>query len=326
MTDAQSTTPAPPPSPPSPPSPPGPASGLAVPAGSLVWARRRAAAARFWQGYRGNRAGLAGLALLILFAAAALLAPVLTGGREAISIIDAPGTPLQAPGGGYPLGTDGYGRSELALLLWGARISLTVGFLATFLSMAIGALLGILAGHFGGWLGTVIMRITDWFLVVPTLVLAVALAAVLSRGTGTIILAIGITTWPRTARLVRAQTLAVEGRPYIERSRALGGGHWHVMSRHVLPNVMPLVLAQTTLTVANAILTESTLAFLGLSDPNSVSWGGILQDARQAGAVSAGDWWTLLPPGLAIAVVALSFTLCGRAVESVLNPRLRGER
>ncbi|WP_051939769.1 ABC transporter permease [Phaeacidiphilus oryzae] len=297
-----------------------------APGGSLAWARRRAATARFWQAYRADRAGLAGLALLLLFVGAAVLAPVLTGGPQAVSIIDAPGTPLQPPGAGYPLGTDGYGRSELALLLWGARISLTVGFLATFLSMAIGAVLGILAGHFGGWPATVLMRITDWFLVLPTLVLAVALASVLSPGTATIVLAIGVTTWPRTARLVRAQTLAVEGRPYIERSRALGGGHRHVMARHVLPNVMPLVLAQTTLTVANAILTESTLAFLGLGDPGTVSWGGLLQDARQAGAVSAGDWWTLLPPGLAIAAVALSFTLCGRAMESALNPRLRGGR
>ena len=133
------------------------------------------------------------------------------------------------------------------------------------------------------------MRITDWFLVMPTLVLAIALATVMSRSLGTIILAIGVTTWPTTARLVRAQTLAVESRPYIERARALGGGHWHVMSRHVLPNVMPLVLAQTTLIISTAILTEATLAFLGLGDPTVVSWGGLLQDAREAGAVSAGQ-------------------------------------
>ncbi|MFC3351070.1 ABC transporter permease [Streptomyces echinoruber] len=166
------------------------------------------------------------------------------------------------------------------------------------------------------------MRVTDWFLVMPTLVLAVALTAVLPRSLGTVILAIGVTTWPTTARLVRAQTLAVEARPYIERARALGGGHAHVMTRHVLPNVMPLVLAQTTLMVSSSILTEATLAFLGLGDPTVVSWGGLLQDAREAGAVSAGDWWYLVPPGLAIAGVALAFTLCGRAVETVLNPRL----
>ncbi|MGW2111194.1 ABC transporter permease, partial [Streptomyces sp. NPDC001948] len=164
--------------------------------------------------------------------------------------------------------------------------------------------------------------ITDWFLVMPTLVLAIALATVMDRSMWTVIIAIGVTTWPTTARLVRAQTLAVESRPYIERARALGGGHGHIMVRHVLPNVMPLVLAQTTLVISSAILTEATLAFLGLSDPTTTSWGGMLQDAREAGAVSAGDWWYLAPPGIAIALVALAFTLCGRAIESVLNPKL----
>src|SRR5690606_40504113 len=127
---------------------------------------------------------------------------------------------------------------------------------------------------------SVMMRVTDWFLVMPTLVLAVELASVMPRSLVTIVVAIGVTTWPTTARLFRAQTLAVETRPYIERARALGGGHWHVMSRHVLPNVMPLVLAQTTLIISSAILAEATLAFLGLSDPTVVSWGGLLQDAR----------------------------------------------
>ncbi|NUW10943.1 ABC transporter permease, partial [Streptomyces sp. CAI-21] len=169
---------------------------------------------------------------------------------------------------------------------------------------------------------TVVMRITDWFLVMPTLVLAIALSTVMARSLWTTILAIGVTTWPTTARLVRAQTLAVESRPYIERARALGGGHGHIMARHVLPNVMPLVLAQTTLVISLAILTEATLAFLGLGDPTVVSWGGLLQDAREAGAVSSGNWWYITPPGLAIALVALAFTLCGRAIESVLNPKL----
>lgn len=238
------------------------------------------------------------------------------------SVTDAPGGPLESPSAQFPLGTDQFGRNLLGLVVWGSRVSLLVGLLAAVLSVAIGAVVGITAGHFRGAYGTVLMRITDWFLVMPTLVLAIALATVMSRSLGTVILAIGVTTWPTTARLVRAQTLAVESRPYIERARALGGGHWHVMSRHVLPNVMPLVLAQTTLMVSSSILAEATLAFLGLGDPTVVSWGGLLQDAREAGAVSSGDWWYLVPPGIAIAVVALAFTLCGRAVESVLNPRL----
>lgn len=262
-----------------------------------------------------------GLATLVLFVLVALTAP-LTVGSDVDSVTDAPGQPLESPSGRFPLGTDQFGRSLLGLLIWGSRVSLLVGLLAAVLSVLIGALIGITAGHFRGWYATVMMRITDWFLVMPTLVLAIVLATVLSRSLGTIVLAIGVTTWPTTARLVRAQTLAVESRPYIERAKALGGGHWHIMSRHVLPNVMPLILAQTTLIISSAILAEATLAFLGLGDPAVVSWGGLLQDAREAGSVSSGDWWYLVPPGIGIAVVALAFTLCGRAVEAVLNPRL----
>lgn len=290
---------------------------------ALARERRRRSVVRFWRQYRTHRAGLFGLAALALFVLLALFAPLLVG-ADAQSVTKAPGPPLQAPSVEFPLGTDKDGRSMLGLLIWGARFSLTVGFLAAGLSVAIGTLIGITAGHYKGWYATVIMRITDWFLVMPTLVLAIALASVLSRSIWTIILAIGVTTWPTTARLVRAQTLAVESRPYIERAKALGGGHAHVMTRHVLPNVMPLVLAQTTLVISSAVLTEATLAFLGLGDPTITSWGGLLQDARDAGATT--KWWYVMPPGIAIALVALSFTLCGRAVESVLNPRLGASR
>ncbi|MFJ6570971.1 ABC transporter permease [Streptomyces sp. NPDC091292] len=309
--------------------PPTPAD-TAAPAGSpqgprspraLAWQRRRHSVVRFWQQYRTHRSGLFGLAALVAFAVIALTAP-LTVGSDVQSVTNAPGGPMERPSGEFWLGTDQFGRDLFGLVLWGSRVSLMVGLLAAVLSVAIGALVGITAGHFRGWYATVIMRVTDWFLVMPTLVLAIALATVMSRSLGTIILAIGVTTWPTTARLVRAQTLAVESRPYIERAKALGGGHGHLMSRHVLPNVMPLVLAQTTLGISNAILSEATLAFLGLGDPTVTSWGGLLQDAREAGAVSSGHWWYLVPPGLAIAAVALAFTLCGRAVESVLNPKL----
>ncbi|WP_432068130.1 ABC transporter permease [Streptomyces sp. C10-9-1] len=288
---------------------------------ALARARRRRSAVRFLAAYRTHRGGVAGLGALVLIGLVALGAPLLVGSGVR-SVADAPGSALEPPSARFPLGTDRFGRSLLGLLVWGARISLTVGLLAAVLSVAIGTLVGIVAGHFGGWPATVLMRVTDWFLVMPTLVLAIVLATVMSRGVATVVVAIGVTSWPTTARLVRAATIAVESRPYIERARALGGGHGHVMRRHVLPNVMPLVLAQTTLGISGAILTEATLAFLGLGDPTVVSWGGMLQDAREAGAVSSGHWWYLAPPGIAIAVVALAFTLCGRAVESVLNPRL----
>lgn len=292
---------------------------------ALVWTRRRRALAGYARAFAGNRGGMAGLAVLVLIALTALTAPLFTD-EAALTLTGAENGRFEPPGPGHPLGTDAFGRSVLDLVVWGARISLTVGFLAAFVSVAVGTLVGVVAGHYGGWAGNVLMRVTDWFAVLPALVMAVALAAVMTRSTLTIIIAIGVTAWPTTARVVRAQTLAVEARPFIERARALGGGHVHVMLRHVLPNVLPVVLAQTTLLVAEAILMEATLAFLGLGDPGTISWGGIIQEARTAGAISSGIWWYMVPPGVAIAVVALSFTMCGRALEGVLNPRLRERR
>ena len=184
---------------------------------------------------------------------------------------------------------------------------------------------GIASGHYRGFGGAALQRLTDWFLVIPFLPLAIVLATVLGGGsTVTIIVVIGVTSWAGTARLIRAQTLSVEGRPYLERSRALGSGNWHQMTRHVLPNVLPLVLANTTLTVAIAILSETTLSFLGLGDPLRPSWGATLDQAFSNGAISAGAWWYLGPPGLCVVLVVLSFTLIGRALEQILNPRLGG--
>jgi peptide/nickel transport system permease protein len=287
---------------------------------AIARARRRAARRRFLREFRDQRAGVVGVATLVVFVAMALLAPLLFSPHE-LRVTEATGPVLAPPSATYPLGTDESGRSVLALVVWGARVSLLVGVAATVISMVIGTLVGIASGHFGGWLGALLERITDWFLVIPFLPLAIVLATVLGASLLNIIVVIGVTSWPGTARLVRAQTLSVEARPYLERARVLGGGHWHQMSRHVLPNVMPLVLANTTLTVAIAILSETTLSFLGLGDPFRVSWGSMLDNAFAAGAISSGAWWYLLPPGLCVIAVVLAFTLVGRAMENVLDPR-----
>ncbi|WP_199444129.1 ABC transporter permease [Umezawaea beigongshangensis] len=292
---------------------------------SIVWRRRRSAAAGVWREFRGNRGGLVGLVVLGAVVVLALLVPLLTdeAGLD-VTRVDAP---LWAPPSAeHWLGTDNTGRDVLLLTWWGTRVSLVVGLAATVLSVGIGSLIGVLAAHFGGWASATLLRVTDFFLVLPSLVLAIALSTVLPRGLGTIVLAIGVTSWPSTALLVRAQTLTIEGRPFIERARALGGGHRHVIGRHVLPAVLPLVFVNTTLTVASAIVAESTLSFLGLGDPTRVSWGSMLHTATVQGAVSKGAWWFLLPPGLGVVVVVLAFTSCGRALETVLDPRLRGER
>jgi peptide/nickel transport system permease protein len=263
-----------------------------------------------------------GLVVLLSTALLAAAAPMLSD-PTGLDVTAARGEPLTAPSGRYLLGTDESGRSILLLTWWGARVSLLVGVAAALLSVGIGTVVGVLAGHFRGLLAAVLLPVTDFVLALPSLVLAIVLAGVLPRGTGAIVLAIGLTGWPLTARLVRAQTLAVEARPYIEAARALGGGHRHVLVRHILPAVAPLLLANGTLTVASAIIAESTLTFLGLGDPGTTSWGAMLKAAVDSGAVTAGAWWYLLPPAVGIVAVVLAVTLCGRAVEAVLNPRLR---
>jgi peptide/nickel transport system permease protein len=288
----------------------------------IAWSRRRASIARTWQEFAGQRAALIGLILLGATVVVALLLPLISD-QSGLDVTKATGEPLSPPNGEFWLGTDNFGRSVLLMTIWGSRISLLVGFSAALLSVVIGTLIGITAAHFGGWVSATLLRFTDFFLVLPSLILAIALSAVLPRGIGTIIVAIGLTAWPSTARLVRAQTLTIESRPYIERSRALGGGHLHVIGKHVLPGVMPLVLANTTLVVGNAVIADATLSFLGVGDPNSVTWGLVLESALNNGAISRGAWWNVLPPGIAIVLVVLFFTLVGRGLETVFNPRLK---
>ncbi|WP_114559547.1 ABC transporter permease [Desertihabitans aurantiacus] len=290
---------------------------------SVVRARRRARAAGLWREFVATRSGLIGLLVLAVVIVLALLAPLLVP-IETLDVTRVTAGINEPPSAAHPLGTDPSGRDVLGMLLWGARVSLLVGFSATAVSMLIGTAVGMAAGHFSGLTQAVIMRVIDFFLVVPSLVLAIVLSAVLSRGLWTIVIAIGVTSWAATARVVRSQTLTIEARPYIERARALGGGHLHVLGRHVLPAVMPLVLANTTLTVGSAVIAESTLSFLGLGDATQFSWGSMLKRALDTGAATAGFWWFVLPPGLAIVLVVLCFTLVGRALEAVLNPTLRG--
>ena len=287
---------------------------------SIQTQRRKAALGRFWWDFRHDRGGMAGLIILSFFIVVAILAPLLIP-ADALDVTKATGERFDGPSLAYPLGTDEDGRSILLLLAYGTRISLTVGLAATLVAMVIGTAVGIMAGHFRGIGSHALVGVTDWFLVIPFLPLAIVLATVLGPSTLNLIIVIGITSWAGTARLIRAQTLSIEGRPYIERSKALGAGNWHQMTRHVLPNVFPLVLANTTLTVAIVILSETTLSFLGLGDPLAPSWGAILDSAFSSGAVSQGAWWYVLPPGICVVLVVLSFTLVGRAMERIVDPR-----
>lgn len=273
--------------------------------------------------FRRNRTGMAALGLLLFFVVVALLAPVLAD-PSGLQVTKATGGILEPPSGDYLLGTDDNGRSILTLLIWGSRISLFVGLLATLISMVIGTVIGLVSGFFEGWGAAVLFRFTEWFLVIPFLPLALILATILGRSLFNIALVIGITSWPATALLIRSQTLSIKERPYLERARVLGANRRHQITRHVLPNVMPMVFANTTLTVAVAILTETTLSFLGLGDPTRVSWGSMLDSAFRVGAMTTGAWWFIVPPGICVVLIVLAFTQVGRALEAVLNPRLRG--
>ncbi|HEX5986725.1 MAG TPA: ABC transporter permease [Nocardioides sp.] len=287
--------------------------------------RRAAAARRTWREFRLHRSGLVGLGMLGFFFLVAIFAPVLAD-PEGLKVTTASGGVLEPPSSEFWLGTDDNGRSVLTLLIWGSRISLFVGLFATAISMLIGTVVGLMAGFLDGWPARVLFRLTEWFLVIPFLPLAIVLASVLGRSLLNIAIVIGVTSWPGTALLIRSQTLSIRERPYLERARVLGAGRGHQMVRHILPNVMPMVFANTTLCVAVAILSETTLSFLGLGDPTRVSWGLMLENAFSVGAMTTGAWWFIIPPGVCVVLVVLSFTLVGQALEEIFNPRLRARR
>ncbi len=286
--------------------------------------RRRRAVARVISRFARSRPGLTGLIVLAVFVAIALAAPLLAPAEQLNPVIArASGNPQWGrPGEFLPLGTDHLRRSVWAQFVWGSRVSLFVGLAATVLTIAIGSTVGIVSGFVGGWTDRTLMRLTEWFLVIPFLPLAIVLASILGRSVWNVIFVIGVTSWPATARLVRAQVLTIKQRLFVDRARSLGAGKWHLIARHVLPNVSGLILATATLAVPISILTETTLSFLGLGDPASASWGKTLEEAFVNGAITRLAWWYFLPAGVGILLVVLAFTLIGRTLEEIADPRL----
>jgi peptide/nickel transport system permease protein len=262
----------------------------------------RSAVGRWW--------GVGTLAGCLLVAAAA---PLLVPPRT-LSVIDAPGAPLAAPSAGYPLGTDENGVSVLALTIAGTRTSLQVGLLATALGVGLGTAVGLVTAHASRWRAAPLNLVTELFLVLPQVPFAMVLGSVLRPGAGAMVLAIALTSWAGIARVVNSAVHVVRAQPYLERVRALGARRWHQVLVHIWPAVLPLVAVNATLTLANAVLAEATLSFLGLGDPLRPSWGSMLRRASMSGAAAAGAWWYFLPPGLAIITVVLVVGACGRAV------------
>ena len=227
------------------------------------------------------------------------------------------------PSAGHIFGTDEMGRDVFRSFLAGARISLFVGLMATAISIVVGTAVGLTSGYYPKIIGTILMRITDIFLALPVLPLIIVLAAIFGQNISITILVIGLTSWASTARIVRSQVLSVRERQFIERCRILGATDIRIIFVHILPNVLPLIYANTVLVIAGSILSEATLAFLGLGDPAHVSWGTMLHYAFVSGAAGRGIWWYIVPPGAGILLIVLGFTMVGHTLDKILNPRLR---
>lgn len=266
-----------------------------------------------------NKFGSVGGVVLGIFILIAIFAPWLSP-QDPTS----PGYQMmKGPTLNHLMGTDHMGRDLLSRLMYGTKTSMIVGVTAAGVAMLIGTFVGIVSGYFGGAVGELFMRITDMFLVMPYIPLMIILASIFGRSLFNIIFVIGITQWSWTARIVRSETLSLKERPFIERARAIGSSASHIMSTQVLPNVVPLVIANAILTVSGAIISEATLSFIGLGDPTLISWGGILSSAFDNNAVVTGAWWFVIPPGVSIVLLALSFAFIGHAVDEVFNPKLR---
>ena len=270
---------------------------------------------RFWSIYKQNKLGVFGLIILAVFTALAILAPVLafypplhTGAGDA----------FMSPSWQYPLGTDDLGRDLYSETLYGARVTLVVSFLAVATSTIVGVGFGAVAGYYGGFVDSTLMRVTEMFLVIPPIFLALVFVALFGTSIWSVVAVIALLSWPQTARLVRADFLSLRERPYAKAARTTGCSNFHIIFFELLPNAMPTVIVNMSLTQALAILIESALSFLGFGDPSMVSWGLMLNNAQQFFRQS---WTMVFFPGMSIFLVVLSLNLIGEGLNDVLNPR-----
>jgi peptide/nickel transport system permease protein len=270
--------------------------------------------------FNANKTSWVGLVIFLIVALAAIFAPLL-----------APHDPveqnilykLKPPTAEYPLGTDAFGRDILSRLLYGARISLVIGFVSTIAAMLIGSLIGLLAGWYGGRFDTLVMQAMDMLLAFPSLILGLLIVAMLGPSMTNIILAIALTSIPAFARIARAPTISVKEREYIEACRALGYSDARIMGGHILPNIFPEILVMGSLWLANAIRTEASLAFIGLGvKPPTPTWGGMIREGFENILDSA---WLAVAPGLAILVVVFALNLLGDGLRDAIDPKLKGE-
>lgn len=272
----------------------------------------------FWHRFSRNRLAVAGTVLVVLLFVVSFLAPWISPydpGKINLRMV------LSPPSGSHLLGTDQLGRDVLSRMIWGSRISLKVGFVATGIAILIGAVLGALAGYYGKWVDTIVMRFVDIMLCFPSFFLILAVIAFLEPSIWNIMIVIGLTGWMGITRLVRADFITLREREFVQAARAIGASDFRIIFIHVLPNAMASVLVAATLGVAGAILTESALSFLGIGvQPPTPSWGNILTAGKDNIDIA---WWLSLYPGLAILITVLGFNLLGEGIRDSLDPRLR---
>jgi peptide/nickel transport system permease protein len=270
--------------------------------------------------FRKSRLALAGLALIALLYLIALLAPLIAP-YDPIAQENVIATSYLPPSPLHWLGTDRFGRDVLTRILYGARISLAIGFVATAISVTLGTLLGAIAGYFGGKTDSAIMRFTDMVLAFPRLVLLIMIVALFSPSIAVIITVLGLTQWPNTTRIVRGDVLSLREREFIQAARALGLSGRRIILRHLIPNVLAPVIVTATLGIGNTIVLEAGLSFLGLGvQPPTPSWGNMVADGRDN---LIGAWWVATFPGLIIVLTVLAFNLVGDGLRDALDPRLR---
>ncbi len=277
----------------------------------------RPATKDFWKRFLGNRGALIGLFILISVVLMAIFAPLIYP-KDPWAMVQRPFLPpLDAQG--FWFGTDTLGRDIGAGLVYGAQVSLLVGVVSTVVALAIGVTLGAVAGYYGGLVDDALMRFTEFFQTIPNFALAIVLVAILQPSTESVIIAIGVVSWPPVARLVRGEFLSLRSREFVQAARVVGQSNGQIIFGQVLPNTLSPIIVMASLMVATAILLESALSFLGLGDPNTMSWGYMIGAAR---TVIRQAWWMSVFPGVAILLTVLALNLVGEGLNDALNPRL----
>ncbi len=286
---------------------------------------------RFYKGWRifiQNPLGKTGVIILGVFmvmAVASFFVPLIDPMYDPMTGIDPDIKLSTGPSFTHWLGTDNVGRDILAQLLEGAKVAFIVGLSSAFFSIVIGTLIGMIAGYAGGLVDAFLMRLADIIMVLPSLVILLILASLFGQfNIWIIVFIIAVMRWPAVSRVIRSQTLSLKHRPFIEASRVAGASHVRIIFRHIMPNVLPLAFLYMTFRVTSAILVEAALSFLGFGDPSQVSWGMMLQWVWKSGHMFQAPYW-LIPPGLCISLLTLAFYMLGRAMDEVLDPRLRKE-